>query len=172
MRWGISRSLGNRSGFDPGLIESYIHNITNKIRIGSSLPLLIKDKKVREIAYMHSVDMSERRFFSHVNPDGMSPTDRANKAGYDTTRRTRREIRKGLGENILYTSTYRSIHWYGPIEKYNWFGSEEEIAERMMESWMNSKEHRENILNEKYRTIGVGVYIDKTETAFATQNFC
>src|SRR5688572_27029279 len=31
----------------------------------------------------HALDMAERDFFDHVNPDGEDPTDRAQAAGYD-----------------------------------------------------------------------------------------
>jgi hypothetical protein len=48
-------------------------------------------------ARAHSLDMAQRDFFDHVNPDGLDPTDRAQAAGYTGS----------AGENIA--AGYRSI---------------------------------------------------------------
>ena len=45
------------------------------------------------IARAHSRDMQVRGFFSHDNPDGESPTDRAQKAGFSGLERTQTEKR-------------------------------------------------------------------------------
>ena len=45
------------------------------------------------------------------------------------------------------------------------------IAQAMVQSWMNSPGHRENILNAKYARIGVGVAYDGTLYYLGTQDF-
>jgi uncharacterized protein YkwD len=50
-----------------------------------------------------------------------------------------------------------------------------EIAQAAVDSWMNSPEHRRNILRPQWDDMGIGVYIleNSRETAiYVTQNFC
>ena len=46
-----------------------------------------------------------------------------------------------------------------------------EIDVRLVEGWMESPEHRANILNPKYSKIGIGVVV-KEKCVYATQIFC
>lgn len=79
------------------------------------------------LAGAFSLDMATRGFFSHHDPDGNTPWDRATKAGLS-----------GLGgENIA---------------------RGQGDAEAVMKAWMNSPEHRANILNCEFRTLGVGAH--------------
>lgn len=50
-------------------------------RLGPSEPLAL-NQYLTLAARAHSLDMAERDFFDHVNPDGDDPTDRAHNAGY------------------------------------------------------------------------------------------
>lgn len=40
------------------------------------------DSALNSIAQGHAEDMAKRNFFSHTNPDGLSPQQRADKAGF------------------------------------------------------------------------------------------
>lgn len=66
--------------------------------------------------------------FSHNRPDGSSCFDLYDEKGY---------VYKSSGENIAYGQ-----------------GSPQSV----MEGWMNSSGHRQNILNAEFKEIGVGVY--------------
>ena len=59
-----------------------------------------------------------------------------------------------------------------------WVEDSDEMAQRLVRSWMESPGHRANILDPDYRGIGVGVAVDidtdrgtPWETVWATQNF-
>lgn len=56
--------------------------IINEPRKRYSMPLLELNRQLNYIAQMHSLDMSSRKFFDHVNPDGKKAEQRAVEAGY------------------------------------------------------------------------------------------
>jgi uncharacterized protein YkwD len=80
---------------DPAAEEDMVRRI-NQARAANSLSPLRMDPTLRAIARAHSLDMYERRYFSHQTPDGRSPYDRFNefKAAYLTA-----------GENIAFAPT-------------------------------------------------------------------
>jgi uncharacterized protein YkwD len=53
-------------------------------------PALRWNDKLAVAASAHSTDMAARNYFSHTNPEGLNPSDRAQAAGYG----------RGAGENI------------------------------------------------------------------------
>jgi uncharacterized protein YkwD len=46
-----------------------------------------------------------------------------------------------------------------------------ELAERVVDGWMDSPGHRENILTNQFKGEGIGVYSRPDGTVFVTQNF-
>jgi uncharacterized protein YkwD len=82
----------------------------------------------------HSEDMVDRDYFSHTTPTGEAFDTRILASGY-----VQRDQPYMLGENIdcgtLYLATPAAT----------------------VSAWMNSPEHRENILNGEYRETGMGV---------------
>lgn len=53
-----------------------------------------------------------------------------------------------------------------------YISSAEELAEQLVEGWMNSSGHRKNILDGKLSITGVGISIDGDGKVYATQKFC
>ena len=82
---------------------------------------------VADVAQAHSADMVERDFFAHTNPDGESPFDRLTAAGIDFG---------AAAENIAY----------------GYPG-----AEAVLQGWLDSSGHRQNIENCGLRQHGVGL---------------
>lgn len=72
--------------------EAALLDAANSARNRAGCPDLRVDARLTAAARSHSVDMRDRRFFSHINPDGESPSDRAADAGY----------RGAVGENLSY----------------------------------------------------------------------
>ncbi|TVL91573.1 sigma-70 family RNA polymerase sigma factor [Streptomyces sp. SAJ15] len=81
-------------------------------------------------AQRHSDDMAARDYFDHTSPDGSDPGDRITAAGYRW---------RTYGENIA---------------------AGQQTAQSVMDSWMNSPGHRQNILNCDVTEMGVGVNLD------------
>jgi uncharacterized protein YkwD len=109
----------------------------NKIRRERDLPAFCVHLKLQKAARAHSEDMIRRDYFSH-DTKGKSETfdERVKRYGY---------IPRGysfylIGENIAYGS-----------------GTSAEPGS-IMRAWMSSEGHRHNILNGKFKEIGIGTY--------------
>lgn len=168
----LSEQVAQRN-YDEKLIASLIHEKVNVLRETKGVPLLTYDDRLQVVALKHSIDMSERDFFDHDNPDGQDPTMRGRTSGYDC-RKTLSDgrIQVGLGENILTSYAYGSYTTssFGSIS-YNW-RTNEQIADDIFDGWYESTGHRLNMYNASYDKEGIGIYIDDYARVFATQNFC
>lgn len=131
-------------------LEAEIVVIVNRYRAegancgGEEMPPvgpLSMDPNLQCAARVHSMDMAERDFFDHDNPDGDGPDDRMEAAGYEG---------RGWGENIAAGNS---------------------TAEETMEQWMNSPGHCSNIMNDGFTLIGVGYYPGGEYDHLWTQTF-
>jgi uncharacterized protein YkwD len=86
----------------------------------------------------HCNDMCDRGFFDHVNPEGEGPNDRA-KAGHAGS-----YTFDPIVPNPYMAAWYENIAWG------------DTTAASVMNGWMNSSGHRENILNGSHTHVGVG----------------
>lgn len=131
-------------------VEQDIFAETNQIRVKKGLPAL----KQRDVLVLtgrdHSRDMLKRNYLSHISPEGKSVVDRVNKRVS--------KIQTSLGENVH--TIFSSQGLYDP----------KAIAGQMMQDWMHSTSHRDNILSKKYSQLGVGCYTDG-QKIYCTQVF-
>ncbi|MEH7107990.1 CAP domain-containing protein [Bacillus sp. JJ1764] len=116
--------------------QQEIFDITNVLRKRYSVKTLKWDDATAEVAYNHSKDMAENNDFSHISKKFGGLTDRLNKAEVEY---------QSAGENIAANYTD------GPA---------------VVEGWLNSKSHRESLLNKDFTHLGVGVF-----QKYYTQNF-
>lgn len=101
--------------------------LVNQFRAANGLPALKPNAFLDRAAMAHSRDMLARDFFSHINPDGVGPGERARAAGYRWTR---------ILENI-------AVGQRTPREVVN--------------AWVASKDgHREAMLDPAVTELGVG----------------
>jgi uncharacterized protein YkwD len=105
--------------------------------------------------------MHARDYFDHVNPDGEYPWDRYDDVGGGSC--------TAYGENVAYNWLDRNVQTDDGIEEYD---TNEEIATAVVEQWMGSSGHRENVLSEGWSSEGIGVYVAADGQIFVTQNFC
>ena len=108
--------------------------------------------------------MGERNFFSHDNPEGDGPTERAQKAGIQTRVDHGSYYTIGIGENISMVPVASNV--IGCSNTY----TEEGIANCAFDGWVNSPGHYANMIDSQYTTIGVGVAIVGGD-AYLTQDF-
>jgi len=158
----IAFDIGNLVGWQPpdsSLVEQKILELTNNERINYGLIPLDSDLSLSQIARDHSKNMNDNNFFDHTNPEGEGPSERARNEGIRITNGNW----IGIGENIGETPT-------GNVIGCGYVYSEEDIAKCTVDGWMDSSGHRENILDQNYKVIGVGTYCT-TSTCFNTQNF-
>ncbi|WP_251549036.1 CAP domain-containing protein [Neobacillus muris] len=116
--------------------EQEIFDITNVLRDRYNIKPVEWDETTAAVAYGHSKDMAENNDFSHTSKKFGSLTDRLNKE---------KVAFRAAGENIAANYTD------GPAS---------------IEGWLNSKGHRDTLLNKDYTHLGVGVF-----QKYYTQNF-
>lgn len=105
-----------------------ILNLVNAERKKAGVPALTLSDKLTQIAYTKAKDMADKNYFSHTSPTYGSPFDMLKQFGVSYSY---------AGENIA---------------------AGQKSAEEVMNSWMNSSGHRQNILNKNYTQLGVGFY--------------
>lgn len=116
--------------------EKQIFDLTNILRRRHNLDPVQWDEKTAEVAFGHSKDMFETSYFSHTSEKFGELSDRLEAADV---------FYQLAGENIA------ANYIDGPA---------------VVEGWLNSKGHRETLLNKEYTHLGVGVY-----HKYYTQNF-
>ena len=153
-------------------LEESINMLVNEERNLESLRVLSYDDKLSDIARAHSEDMDRNGYFDHVSPQNQGPTDRANSSGYTCTKTVGSFIYSGIAENIFSGWLYSSITYFGPV-KIKDYMSLNEIAAEVVDGWMGSPGHRQNILTKMYDREGIGVAVNPdNEELLVTQNFC
>lgn len=141
------------SGLNVSLAEQLVHDEVNDVRREHGLSALQYDDGFATDARGHSRDMAQRDYFSHTTPAGTGIRSRYG-GGCGT-----------VGENIAQT------WWRTNIEGEGRLGSESELAASVVDSWMDSPGHRENILRAGWRSEGIGIAMDG-DKVYVTQGFC
>lgn len=152
--------------FNAEIISKMIHDQVNQIRAQHNLPLLVWDETLALGASNHSADMSRRNYFSHQNPDGLAPTDRFNRMGFQCRFRAGAPQWIGVAENI-----HMGYTWSSQTGSRYTFRTTQQIVDMIVDGWMNSSGHRENILGD-YSRMGIGVATGSNHRIYATQVFC
>ena len=63
--------------------------------------------------------------------------------------------------------------WYiNDIYSHSEYFTQDEIVNNILNSWMDSKEHRENMLASYWKSEGIGIAIGPNEMIYITENFC
>jgi len=113
--------------FFADLTKTALINLTNQERSTMGVSTLAENSVLNQAAYEKAKDMFSSDYFSHWSPAGVSPWYWFKKAGYSY---------KMAGENL-------AIGFLDSGEVVN--------------AWLNSPSHRENLLNSNFREIGIAV---------------
>ncbi|MCA9366666.1 hypothetical protein KC887_00170 [Candidatus Kaiserbacteria bacterium] len=108
------------------VLPAVVVDLTNDERATLDEAPLRRSAVLDAAAQMKANDMAKNEYFAHYSPDGISPWYWFKQAGYTYAH---------AGENL-------AIHFTDSSE--------------VVEAWMNSPTHRENIVNSLYTEIGVG----------------
>ena len=137
----IASTSGSRDNSGPlNSYERSAFNLTNEERAAFGLRGLVWDEELGDVAKRYSIDMCERGFFDHIDPDGKDPAQRIRASGLTF---------QYAGENIA----------KGYLD-----------GATVMNAWMNSEGHRQNILEERFVYLGLG-YIECDGKPIWTQLF-
>jgi uncharacterized YkwD family protein/spore coat assembly protein SafA len=122
-------------------IESQVIKLVNQERAKQGLKPLKANWELSRVARFKSMDMRDRRYFSHTSPTYGSPFDMI---------KAFRITYRSAGENIA---------------------AGQSTAAEVMKGWMNSPGHRKNILNPNFTEIGVGYSKGGSMRYYWTQMF-
>lgn len=136
-------------GADPARVARLVAQQTNAFRAANQLPPLEVSATLTDAAQRFAEYMASTEHYGH-EADGRKPAERALAQGYEYC---------VVAENIGYQFSSRGF-------------ATEELAERMIEGWEQSPEHRRNMLLPQVVDIGVGVARSaRTQRYFGVQLF-
>ncbi|CAH2574454.1 hypothetical protein PRNO82_03814 [Planktothrix rubescens] len=124
----------------PSDFVQQVLNLTNDFRSQNGLRPLTLNTKLNAAAQEQSQDMAQQDFFNHIGLDGSTPATRAQDQGYTFS---------FIGENI---------------------GAGYQTPEEVVQGWIDSPGHRENLLNPNYAEIGIGYFYLENDTGFENWN--
>lgn len=107
--------------------KTVLFNLTNEERQSSGLNSLKENSKLNQAAFLKAQDMFSKNYFNHQSPDGIDPW-----------------------------------YWFSEVEyEYQYAGENLAIdfmdSEELYQAWSNSPSHRENIVYQNYKDIGIAV---------------
>ena len=137
------------------IITQKIFEKTNAIRTSRGLSELAQNDDMDQLAQLHSDNMVEHNFYSHVDHQGKSPSQRADDLNFEWRR---------IAENIA------QVPWHENVLKCGNTRSAESISECVVEGWRNSPGHYANMIGE-FDQLGVGVAFTNDSIAYFTQVF-
>lgn len=123
----LSKSKPDILGYASNISIQEVVNLTNKKRSDAGLSTLTLNQTLSNAAYVKGVDMINKDYWAHVSPDGTQPWSFFKNAGYKY---------RYAGENLARDFSN---------------------ATDAVNAWMNSPTHRDNMLNPKYKEIGIGI---------------
>jgi len=138
-------------GLKPGILgyasqidPGKVVELTNKERLNSGVSIVKINAELNQAALAKATDMFEHNYWAHISPTGTEPWYFVTKSGYNY---------QHAGENLARD-----------------FSNPKDIVA----AWMASPTHRQNLLDDRYRDIGVAVmdgYINGVETTIVVQMF-
>ncbi len=114
-------------GINSSVNSQELIQLTNAERQKKGLPLLSENTKLNEAAFKKGQNMFEENYWAHYSPSGKDPWGFISNTGYKFS---------FAGENLAR----------------NFYNSPD-----VVNAWMSSPTHRDNILNSRYQEIGIAV---------------
>ena len=121
-------------------VQQSVLALVNAERAEHGCPELSLDERLIEAAREHAAEMADHRFFAHRSLDGDDAGERVREAGYRW---------RGYAENIA---------------------RGQDNPREVVDDWMDSRPHRENILDCDLREVGIGLAFDRDHEPYWVQN--
>lgn len=126
----FSRSIPTVLGIASSITAQELVDLTNAKRVEAGLPALEFNQLLAQAAQAKAADMIVKNYWAHTSPDGATPW----------------VWFKNLGYKYLYAGENLARDFSDSAGVVN--------------AWMNSPTHRENILSNRYREVGIAVVHD------------
>jgi len=140
--FGSKPARGDSGAAPHAQLEASLHSMVNAERAGRHLIVLERDPALDAVARAHSADMARRRYFAHVNPEGLNPVDRIQAAGVDDFTLA--------AENAGQTDRG-------------------DPAREILQGWIASPVHRRNLHAPPFNRTGIGIARAADGTFYFTQ---
>lgn len=140
----LFRRVNNVLGYATDITVEKLYQLTNKERLRYNLPPLAYNEKLAQAAFNKAEDMFKNNYWAHYSPQGHSPWDFILSVGYEY---------EYAGENLAKNFLF---------------------SQDVIDAWMNSKTHRENMLRAEYTEVGFAVVdgvLNGEETTLVVQMF-
>jgi uncharacterized protein YkwD len=124
------------TGLSQDAMEGSIACLINEQRNANGVHPVQPNTDLRAAALSHSTEMVREGYFEHTSPDGLTFVDRIEATGYMRGARSWE-----VGENLVWGN--------GPLS----------TPQSLVTSWMNSPPHRENLLRDRFREIGIAAVV-------------
>lgn len=137
-------SANNVLGFATDITTQKLYDLTNREREKAGLNDLKYNQTLSKAAYEKAKDMFAQNYWAHYSPDGKTPWDFMYKSGYQYE-----YAGENLAKNFLFSNN-------------------------VVDAWMKSPGHRENILKKDYTEIGFAIVngvLNGEETTLVVQMF-
>lgn len=141
---GISSFHPEILGYASNINATDLLNNTNAKRVAAGVAPLSISDQLSSAAANKGADMLAKQYWAHVSPDGKDPWNWIVSAGYNYV---------FAGENLARD-----------------FGD----STAVVDAWMNSPSHKENLLNVRFKDVGFAVIngkFDNSETTLVVQEF-
>lgn len=132
------------SKFMAAIQSAFLVDLANEDRAQQGSSKLVINDKLVTAAQMKANDMAEKGYFAHTSPEGVTPWYWFGQAGY----------------TYIYAGENLAVNFSDSVD--------------VQEAWMNSPLHRANILNNRYKEIGIATaegYYKGKKTTFIVQMF-
>lgn len=147
----------NDLGFNETKVERLVFQYLNSEREGRDMAPLSFNSRAASAARVHAEDMAENNYFSHTSQSGETQIERysfCDGAENAAQNWVNRRIRQDDGSIAEYTT-------------------EKELANGIVEQWMNSDPHRERgIFGDQWTSGGAGIAIAANQKVYAVFGFC
>lgn len=120
-------NLQNVLGFATDISINKLYQLTNQQREKNGLPDLSYNEKLSSAAQKKAQDMFNQNYWAHYGPNGVTPWDFILKSDYQY---------EFAGENLAKNFLF---------------------SQGVMDAWMNSPTHKENVLRKDYSEVGFAV---------------
>jgi len=136
----------------------------NEYREAKGRARLNANDKINAAAQAHADDMATKEYLAHRQPDGDTLQDRYMNTGVACD---------AGAENVAMTYYQTTVQLDNGSTAY--YDSPAALAKGVIRQWINSPEHRENMLARDYSRVGHGVGIttgDGKAVVYVAQDFC
>ncbi len=142
-------------------LNSLTYDNLNEERRERGLDELEKREDIEEISEYKTKRMINENYISHEAPDGEEVKDRFDRFNVNCHM---------VGENLAQTYYNKNVNVdYDGTIKYT---SMEELSTGITKQFMNSPDHKDNLLDEQWESHGINIQVTSQDEVYVTHKFC